>query len=852
MSVLNFPISPGTTESTRVLKGVLKGTTIIESGSVVYHEAFQKLGGDPTLPLPYGFGPGNHPMYPLDGNGYVDVLPGPNHRSIYIGKPGESTTYTAAQLNAAESHVSSDTLSTVATYITTGQLSSGTDLPGGALWGGSPTYAIHQELAFNVLRNLLKDGTAPQRSIWIHYQAGGTYTDLQVNGNQFDSWSGYAQHPVKITRYGVGADPLIILTKSPDAFNFTSSPEHYWTLEGLDFTQTVDPAYPATRIGNVIFVSQASKGIIFNKIKTRKTVTIRTGCSYMTMMQCQMNESAFDRPANNTTWDVGGFDDRMQNGYNAVATGVLLWRNNLVQGGWRTGYNPGPNPTAASVQMPSQYSHVWYDNEGASDKSAIENILAYASSHGSKWGSGVYNVHNIYAENPIHYLIIANGVNNPNIPATPYSVCYQNLCQGSIKHQTFGGTGNLIFARAVSGGVDSGYPFSHENMFLHVINPNDPAEIAAKPANVVTAWSNTNSYAYAPNPYVPWTPKEFVGNWLDRPDQNINISDAALNALTLHRYYDSYMGNPQNTTNTAALMTAFKTIDVGAFLPGAIKHFITTLGGDAPLTDSVSTNLFVPEPKGDGFRWDGPYNWSQKRIPMDGDTVSISGETVTTWRNISNPIFDLGSDGTLIRYGGQHTITSGLNGTGTLRAYRTAKYVLDGCSIGTGNKTVELIDGAAMLVATDVSANISTVVSDFSALTLKGGFNYTVASGRSLTINGKNARVGFDGTGGATSTLTVASGGTLAFNANGDNNISTIAEWTSGLSGLNSATGRNNASSVVSQVVLSPGATITVNTAGLSSGATLTLIDVDSLTTTGWTIPANFTKVGNILRYTVP
>lgn len=119
------------------------------------------------------------------------------------------------------------------------------------------------------------------------------------------------------------------------------------------------------------------------------------------------------------------------------------------------------------------------------------------------------------------------------------------------------------------------------------------------------------------------------------------------------------------------------------------------------------------------------------------------------------------------------------------------------------------------------------------------GDTATLAAGRSLTITGAPL-VGFDGTGGGAASAVI--NGTLAFVADGGA-VATIREFRSGTNG-------ETPTNVASAVTLASGSTVTVNTTGLSLG-TYDLIDVDSLTDNGATLPAGVAVSGGKLVLTV-
>ncbi|SIO59843.1 hypothetical protein SAMN05444722_3784 [Rhodovulum sp. ES.010] len=775
------------------------------------HMGHGLLGGDASLPLPAGFGPGNHHMLATDANGRVDIRPGPNHRSIYFGKAGGATTHTRAQIAAATGIADSQ----VPAQIRIGLPVSGTK----HFWGQHPDYALEPGLVWNVTEQFFALETTQPISIWFHFERGGTFASL----GKWAGKSGYLRHPIVYKAYGSGPLPVI---SRPLAF--IGAPENNIVLEELDNGQIAEPPINPDdenggRIKEGFLFNQPSRNWLINLCDLSGKERAFQGVSRFTLTRNRINDSRYLRPRDGITWATAALsrDDRIMGFYAYDADGFALFRNTVVEAGFHRDFDPDANPpTAEDPLSPSQFNHGGYIKEVGSDHTAIENVFAFNSSHGVKWGSGVFQVHNLYFENPAHYLILGPYTYNQD-PAKNagmnISVCYQNVMLGTRWPPAFGGIDSIAYFRGQIGTGGAAYPWQWEQVLLHAANPNDPAEVEAKPDSFAE-YSEAVSTTHGENADTPWPIRNFVGNWLEYEDVNITLDQAGLNDLTLHHWVDDELGQPRGSSDTLNVVDYLKAVDFDT-IPQIVAHFLTTLGADYGVYSGADTLTFTPEPRSEGWRWDGPYNWSLGRVPQGGDSVALNGaDPVAGWQNIHLAALDLGANANLIRFGGRMVLDA-LSGSGTITVRDSAEIYLG--AVSSSGIAMTLEDGGLLLTGS-VADNLSLTCEGLCEAIIQPGAALTIAPGQTLTIDGDAGKVGFDGAGGGTATLTLA--GSLQFVA-GPTAFSVIREWDTGLPGLD-AYNRPVPRSVASTVVL--GGDLIVDVTGLAPNV-YTLIAADSL-----------------------
>ncbi|SIO57468.1 hypothetical protein SAMN05444722_3735 [Rhodovulum sp. ES.010] len=331
------------------------------------------------------------------------------------------------------------------------------------------------------------------------------------------------------------------------------------------------------------------------------------------------------------------------------------------------------------------------------------------------------------------------------------------------------------------------------------------------------------SYSGTPNVHSDnhrrnWSQIGYTYNWPNVSDENLRVSAAVADTITIQRWVDAEKGDPADTHGTRDCIDYLKTVDFDK-IAEILEFFHSGFDTDLAWSSTPATLTFTPDTRSDGFRWDGPYNWTPKRVPQGGDSVALNGaDPVAGWQNIHLAALDLGANANLIRFGGRMVLDA-LSGSGTITVRDSAEIYLG--AVSSSGIAMTLEDGGLLLTGS-VADNLSLTCEGLCEAIIQPGAALTIAPGQTLTIDGDAGKVGFDGAGGGTATLTLA--GSLQFVA-GPTAFSVIREWDTGLPGLD-AYNRPVPRSVASTVVL--GGDLIVDVTGLAPNV-YTLIAADSL-----------------------
>ena len=763
---LSLPFPADATSMTFSLNGVEKGT--VTPGQAI--NGHKMLGGDPSLaPLDSGFGAGNHHMPGLDANGRVDVLPGNNHISLYFGVSGGANTYTTAQIAAAEG---------IGEGAVPAAIVAGLPVTGDSnyFWGQHPNYAMDDDLRFAVTGALWSSVSGAPISTWIHWERGGSF----LNMGQWQGQQGHLRHPIVHKTYGSGALPIF-----ESKLQLAGAPEDNVVFEELDYSKVFDGVHPDARVKAVweFNSSPRAKNWFINKCDLSGKDHSFQRWDRMTLVGNRINDSIFNRPdGTDTTWDTPGNPDRIQGFFGREMYGFALMHNTVVHAGWddsRDLVNEPPEYNSGANGLPeNQYSHGFYMQDLGTDMTFVENVLAYNSSHGGKFQFGAHVVHNVWFENPHHFFF--NNSNTGDQDAPNISTVYQNVMIGQrwVWPRNSATLSGIVWGRGYGPYVGAVDPSVHENAVLHYQEPTstDPYE-TGKPATSAAPGAAASDPLYSGGSSewdnLSYTPKHFIGNFLEYTDENISISDTELNALTLHKFVDADLSQPVGTATTLEVVDWCRTAELRAL--EVCDFIIRGLGGDVPTDFNPTTLNFVPNIRGSGWRMDDdPTNYMEKRRPVDGDSINLSGaDPVTGWISRSLSTLNCGSGVNLKRYGGRLKVAT-LTGSGAIEVSSTAE--IWATNISSANLAISLADGGLFIDGT--ASGISVTASGSAECIIASGGALTISAGQTLTIDGPDVAIGVDG-GAGTATLTLA--GTLAFTGSA---VSPLTKAYTGLSGL--------------------------------------------------------------------
>ena len=262
-----------------------------------------------------------------------------------------------------------------------------------------------------------------------------------------------------------------------------------------------------------------------------------------------------------------------------------------------------------------------------------------------------------------------------------------------------------------------------------------------------------------------------VSNWNrdNTPDQNAgSVSQSERDALQIEDYASTRLAQPSTLDDLCAFFRSLE--DPTVEMRPMLDYFLQPFGKGASARAVPETVYFRPDAVGGtpAMRTDVRSNWTTFDLPGDvaGDNVHLEGHRPVwhiTPRNVIND-FTFGAGGSLRMFGGalkpQGSVNVHADGN-SVTMDKAAKFDLPGYA-GAGVLSVEAQESRFRNTGS-VTGNVD-VTARYRAEILFGYDNadFTLAGGRTATIYG-HTDCGFDGALGGASTLTLASGSTLAF-----------------------------------------------------------------------------------------
>jgi hypothetical protein len=328
-----------------------------------------------------------------------------------------------------------------------------------------------------------------------------------------------------------------------------------------------------------------------------------------------------------------------------------------------------------------------------------------------------------------------------------------------------------------------------DNIVAHLADPNNDQEFAEKVSSAAAAiQSHNGENIYTDDTIVyNWFGSNEDPNKLRAPDQNIDGLDPTdLNETTIQLFTATLL--PQDTATIDDLgeyLRAQMTGEIEGSVDAdtIIAYFQNGFGIAEESRTAATTLRFVPDDRGDGIRWDNRLNWDTEDLPgsVDGDSVNFAGNWVnygTLTTTVSG--LDLGSGGKLNVTSGYLKVDGptevGANG-GEIDVSYAGQLWLDGYA-DTDELDVD-VDGGRFANTGLFEGLLDMHITDGQALLGVDDSAMGLGEGSVLTVEGGEAKVGFDGEAGGTSTLRMEYGSKLAMVAD-DTGFSTIEEFRSG------------------------------------------------------------------------
>ncbi len=705
-----------------------------------------------------GWGEGDHYTLAVDGNDDTVVEPGENHRKIHVSESDAALDRAdiAAREGIAEGRINARWLEDHPEYGSTEALALDTDL-GISLW------------------NRTTGRESDPSSNWLLFESGYEYEDtgrIINRGSEGES----ALHPIFVGAWGNGDKPVF-----GDTLHIFQEQSSNIVVQGLEFERI-----------------RALNGVnlMFDDLTVRGEVIVQ---GYGTVIEGATIRNSMIVDASN-----GG---RISGVYAAGIDGLLIEKTLADHNGWQEGYETGDG------QAPTMVNHNFYIQYGNEDVTFRDNVSMRASSFGAQFRSGAVIENNAFIDNNAAFNT-SGGAYGGRGHLDNYSLILDNIVTSA---------GYKIIPGAIDWGI---HDYAHwssyiGNIIAHLADPADPAERDEK----ATAPHNPHEIRLGD----AVTDDTIIYNWISDAyreanrfdtDQNLpDIAPAQLDEVTVRRFVEKELGihDLDDPIDVLATFLRDQWGKIGA--SDIVDFFQEGFGIDTSVTATSQTLRFVPDERGEGFRWDNRLNWTDEERPQDGDRVELAGNWVTYAGTNTLKSVDLGAGGQLTVRQGLLEVSDLRGGAGSgIEIGRAGQFWTDGYD--GDSRIAATIEGGRFANTGRVDGGLDLSVSGGETIFATGGASFT-ADGR-IEIGGSDAKIGFDGQGGRTAALSFADTATLSFT--GDRGgFSAIGEFRSGAWDVRET-------NVVSSVDLgSADASLRVDIGGITTGARLDLIDVDRL-----------------------
>lgn len=632
---------------------------------------------------------GVHYWLPLDSNNRFVCEPGEKHRKWYLSKSPIALTKAQIAVNAgvAESTVTAQWLLTRPQY------------------GGSEETAI----SANMHEMLRVDIGNPGRSDHWFLERGYDYSNLDWGG-----FNGQDElHPVKIGAWGLGADPIVNISS-----NFLMLP--YAVVQDVKTVRFIDGNHKSIKswYGFATIYDHIDAGYSFDLQWT----------TFTTVREATVLSPYKDFPVNIDTgkWLANG--NHVTGIYSNEADSLLIDSCFIDHAGWKEGYDY--NGDASKPQPVTKYSHAIYLQTGTLDVTVRGCLLSRSASGAFQLRSGIHAESNLLVDN--------------NIQAAINSFSGENQFNNVIDNVAFSAGYRRVAYE--EGGFNWGYDVKGPqssmvgNVIAHRANPDDPAEIAAKP---------NGNWDYGVNLEFPHLVEDTQSWKWSNPvlARNVEgIDPAILDETTIWRFTGTKLGKTWASLQEMVDHVAALPIK-GDFVREAVRWTKSRFGTPIPERATPANLTFYPDMRLEGFRWDNRYNWSTKDLPGAhiADGVDLGGNFVQ-FGNTNADIAALESNGGLL------DVVSGKLKIGALSdaaemTIRKAGQIW----IGDAAHSLSVEAFGGRLALEGAVADLDLEAGGMAQILL--GPDCTVPAGKSLVVSGQRACVGWDGTGNAALTI---------------------------------------------------------------------------------------------------
>lgn len=686
-----------------------------------------------------GWGEGDFYNLEEGDDGNIIVEHGDNHREVYVS--GSDDALTRADIAALED-------------LSVNQIT-GEWLSENPEYGGSPDMALAEDAGKELWKDLIAWGEP--NSHHLLFESGYTYTDMDLLHKHIVGES--ELHPVYIGAYGEGDKPILNFKT-----NMVHDGAYNVVFQGLDVHGFVHFNTESENIlfDNMSFTSGNGYPIV---AKYLDGITIRNS-DFIDVIRTE--NPVFD----GNMWATG--ENRMQSIYIAKSDGVLMEDLFIDHTGWADGYD-GTQNEGQAPSMFSQNIYIQHDNE---DVTLRDTISMRAASFGAQMRSGGFVENVVFLDNNVGVSTNGGAIGSYE-PKGNYTLFLDNLVTSAAHKDAFG-IGALAWG-LYDGAQDTALV---GNIITHAFDPNNLSEFEYK-------LRGDQPISHLDDPYYDDT---IIHNWYtarllennvhetERPSVNIDGLDTdVLDQTTIQLFGADLLG-----TNLATIedFATYQELAYDGDIDGApvtaddiLTYFQSGFGFD-PDEEAPTIMRFIPDDRGDGIRWDNPLNWSGDEHVTDGDSVDLAGNWVRYDGTLDLDTLDFGDGGTLIVDQGKLTVDDMENdGDSTLSIDEAGQVWVGGYS---DDEQLEIeVDGGRFANTGKFDGLFEFIARDGQSLLGVDGAHTEVSDGSTLSIEGSDAKVGFDGTYNGVSILEIGEGGTLDMTADSDG-FATIEEFRSG------------------------------------------------------------------------
>jgi hypothetical protein len=499
--------------------------------------------------------------------------------------------------------------------------------------------------------------------------------------------------------------------------------------------------------------------------------------------------------------------DRISGLYAAKVDGLLILDSLADHNAWQAGYDP--TGAYSDSQPPSMFSHNFYLNRGLSDLSFIDTISSRGASFGAQIRSSGMVSGNVFFDNNIGMNMLGGEFEGGRFTDNMGLLIDSIITHAGMKEA------NNVGARGWGSGI------AGPGLAADVIVANDGTPIGFAIKGVTNAFNDklTDGVLYE-------TDGLTIFNWGEEARQTplTDAQSAALAQVAMDAFAALTLGKGADAVDLIEALRA-RDRDSWADAPGAqdIVAFFRDGFGYALLEQPGGRVVrFEGDDRADGFRWDNRLNWTGDLTPGDGDRVLIDGAQVTYGlETLTVAGLDLGQGGALrvtqalLEVAGDLTVGSV---GGSVSVSSAGQFLFEGYR-DDDLLTLSIAGGRAVNTGV-VEGRFDAEVSDGQFLLAEGGGRMALAAGTTLTVQGDDARLGFDGRGGEAALR--QDGGVLRFVADATG-VSAIREFASGRHGA--------AAPEIDTVFEMRGGTLEIDLSAYDprNGWTLPLIELDRL-----------------------